>query len=95
MARAARRKGSELAMDAARGLWGHSATARFRGGVTAALGLGLALALATYNPGDPSLDAAAAGAATNLLGDPGATLADACLQALGLGARLDRGWNAL
>src|SRR5579872_2400812 len=86
MARAARRKGSEAAMDAARGVWAHSAAARFRGGVTAALGLGLALALATYNPGDPSFDAAASGAPANLLGGPGATLADLGLQGLGLGA---------
>jgi S-DNA-T family DNA segregation ATPase FtsK/SpoIIIE len=86
MARTARRKGSELAIDAARGVWGHSAAARFRGGVTAALGLGLALALATYNPGDPSFDAAASGAPANLLGGAGATLADLGLQGLGLGA---------
>ncbi len=53
-------------------------------------GLGMALtaiavlvALATYNPRDPSLNTATSRAATNLAGPPGAYLADALLQGFG------------
>ena len=86
MARAARTAGPELALALARGVWTHPAAVRLRGGVTAALGLGLALALATWNVGDPSLDAAAAGAPANLLGVPGAAAADLAMQSLGVAA---------
>jgi S-DNA-T family DNA segregation ATPase FtsK/SpoIIIE len=73
-------------MDAARGAWSHAASARLRGGLTAALGGALALALASWRPDDPSLDAAANGAPGNLLGGAGAVVADLCMQSLGLAA---------
>src|SRR5271163_4093898 len=82
----ARKTGSQLVMDAARGAWGHAASARLRGGLTAALGGALALALASWRPDDPSLDAAAGGAPGNLLGGAGAVVADLCMQSLGLAA---------
>jgi S-DNA-T family DNA segregation ATPase FtsK/SpoIIIE len=86
MARAGRKTGRELAAHALGGLWGHSFSVRFRGGVTACLGAALALALASYHAGDPSLDAAAAGQPANLLGGAGADLADLSMQGLGLAA---------
>ena len=45
--------------------------------------LAVALALASYRPGDPSLSTAAGGPAANLLGAPGAVVADALLALLG------------
>ncbi len=56
-----------------------------------ALGLGgvaLLLALACYNPDDPSLDTATAATATNLAGPAGAIAADLLLQAFGAAAAL-------
>src|SRR5579871_2520521 len=54
-----------------------------------ALGLGLAAALVTYNPHDPSLNTAVAGApVANAIGRTGALAADALLQTLGLAAWL-------
>ncbi len=46
-------------------------------------GIAVLVALATYNPGDPSLNTATSRAATNLAGAPGAYLADALLQGFG------------
>ncbi|MBV9782511.1 MAG: DNA translocase FtsK 4TM domain-containing protein [Acidisphaera sp.] len=46
-------------------------------------GLVLLLALASYDPRDPSFDTAAAGGVTNLAGPVGATLADLLLQGFG------------
>nr|UXE45283.1 DNA translocase FtsK [uncultured bacterium] len=86
MARAARKTWSEQAYTALGGAWRHAASARLRGGMVAATGLALALALASYRPGDPSFDAAATGAPTNLLGGAGANLADLLMQLLGLAA---------
>ena len=59
-------------------------------GAAAIAGLGLVLlaALATYSPADPSLNTAAAGGARNLLGAPGAVLADLVLQLFGWTAAL-------
>jgi S-DNA-T family DNA segregation ATPase FtsK/SpoIIIE len=59
----------------------------------AAVGLGLAaiailLACLTYNPADPSLNRAADTAPSNLLGLPGALVADLLIQSLGLAAFL-------
>ena len=88
MAKAARRSGAELLVEAAVIAWGLPGTARFRGGVTAAAGAALAVALATYNPADPSFNAASGGAATNALGGGGALIADLAMQSLGLGAWL-------
>ncbi len=49
-----------------------------------ALATALALALATYNPEDPTLNVAATGSPQNWLGTPGAWTADLLLQTLGL-----------
>jgi S-DNA-T family DNA segregation ATPase FtsK/SpoIIIE len=54
----------------------------------AAFGVALAVAFATYNAADPSLNAASAQAPTNALGSPGAVLADLGVQSLGLAAAL-------
>ncbi|HWA60686.1 MAG TPA: DNA translocase FtsK 4TM domain-containing protein, partial [Caulobacteraceae bacterium] len=86
MARVARRTGFGLAWDVARLAWRHDSVARFRGGVTAVVGVGLVLALATYNAADPSFDAAADGRPHNLLGGAGADLADIANQLLGVSA---------
>ncbi|WP_312166300.1 DNA translocase FtsK 4TM domain-containing protein [Phenylobacterium sp.] len=86
MARAARKTGFELGLYIAGLAWTHPATARLRGGIVAAAGIALAIALATYNAADPSLNAASALAPTNALGAPGATAADAGVQSLGLAA---------
>jgi len=88
MAKAARRSGAELLLEAAVIAWGLPGTARFRGGLTAAAGAGLAVVLATYNAADPSLNAASGGQATNALGGAGALIADLAMQSLGLGAWL-------
>jgi S-DNA-T family DNA segregation ATPase FtsK/SpoIIIE len=84
MARAARKTGMAWAAEVAGLAWSHPAMARFRGGVVAASGVALAAAFATYNPADPSLNAASDGRATNVLGAPGAALADLFVQSLGL-----------
>ncbi|MDQ0465330.1 S-DNA-T family DNA segregation ATPase FtsK/SpoIIIE [Caulobacter ginsengisoli] len=86
MARVARRSGAELLAEAAVLAWRAPTTARFRGGLTVALGVGLALSVATYNAADPSFNAATAKAATNALAGPGALLADLMVQSLGLSA---------
>jgi S-DNA-T family DNA segregation ATPase FtsK/SpoIIIE len=88
MAKAARRTGAELLVEAAAIAWSLPGTARFRGGVIAVLGAGLAVALATYNPADPSFNVATGLAATNALGGAGAMMADLAMQSLGLGAWL-------
>ncbi|WP_296597208.1 DNA translocase FtsK [Phenylobacterium sp.] len=88
MARAARKTGGELALHIARLTWGHPATARLRGGVVAAFGAALAVAFATYNAADPSLNAAGAAEASNALGGGGAVLADIGVQSLGVAAGL-------
>jgi len=49
-----------------------------------ALTTALAAALATYHSGDPSLSTAAGGPAQNLLGSPGAFIADLAFSILGL-----------
>jgi S-DNA-T family DNA segregation ATPase FtsK/SpoIIIE len=88
MARAARKTGMALIGHIAGLAWTHPGTARLRGGVTAAAGAALAVAFATYNPADPSLNAANLAAPTNALGGPGAALADVFVQSLGLGSAL-------
>ena len=84
MARAARRSGLELLLEAFAYGWSQPWSARFRGGVVTVIGAGLLLALATYNATDPSLNAASAARATNALGGPGAAIADILMQSLGL-----------
>ncbi|MDP1874464.1 DNA translocase FtsK [Phenylobacterium sp.] len=88
MARAARKSGLELGLHIARLAWTHPLTARLRGGLLAAVGVAVALALATYNATDPSLNAATAHPPLNVLGGPGATIADIAIQSLGLTAAL-------
>ncbi|MET3526650.1 FtsK/SpoIIIE family DNA translocase [Phenylobacterium koreense] len=86
MARAARKTGLELGLHVAGLAWSHPAVARLRGGILAAAGIALAVALATYNAADPSLNAASTIAPTNALGAPGATVADIGIQSLGVAA---------
>ncbi len=88
MARAARKTGGELALHIARLTWNHPATARLRGGVTAAFGAALAVAFATYSAADPSLNAAGPTEPLNALGGGGAVLADIGVQSLGVTAGL-------
>ena len=55
------------------------------GGIALALGgILLLIALATYNPHDPSLNTATSRPATNLVGPPGAAAADLLIQGFGL-----------
>jgi S-DNA-T family DNA segregation ATPase FtsK/SpoIIIE len=86
MARAARKTGLELGLHIAGLAWSHPTTARLRGGVVAVSGVCLAVALATYNAGDPSLNAVSASLPVNALGSPGAALADLGVQSLGVAA---------
>jgi S-DNA-T family DNA segregation ATPase FtsK/SpoIIIE len=86
MAAAARKTAWQQVLEALHAAWAHAASARFRGGLTAAVGGALALALASWRPDDPSLDAAAAGGPANLLGGVGADVADLAMQSLGLAA---------
>ena len=88
MARAARKSGLELGLHIARLAWTHPLAARLRGGLLAAAGVAVALALATYNAADPSLNAATGHAPLNVLGGPGAVIADIAIQSLGLTAAL-------
>jgi DNA segregation ATPase FtsK/SpoIIIE, S-DNA-T family len=54
----------------------------------AVVGMTILVAIATYNPLDPSLDTATVARATNIAGPPGAMLADAVLQGFGLAGAL-------
>ena len=58
------------------------------GGVALVLGLAGLLALLTYHPGDPGPNVATDAAVHNLLGIPGAWIADLLLATLGLAASL-------
>ena len=63
-------------------------TARLGGLALGLLGLTLLLALASYDPRDPSFDTATMRHATNLAGPAGAFLADLLLQGFGLAGAL-------
>jgi len=86
MARAARKTGLDLGLHIAGLAWSHPTTARLRGGVLAVSGVCLAVALATYNAADPSLNAVSGALPANALGAPGAALADLGIQSLGVAA---------
>jgi S-DNA-T family DNA segregation ATPase FtsK/SpoIIIE len=88
MTRAARKTGAAWAAEVVGLAWAHPTAARLRGGIVAAAGAALAAAFATYNPADPSLNAAGLAQPTNALGAPGATLADVGVQSLGLACAL-------
>ncbi|HEX2943778.1 MAG TPA: DNA translocase FtsK 4TM domain-containing protein [Rhodopila sp.] len=62
----------------------HQRTSELGGLVLGLLGLGVVVALATYNPQDPSLDTATTRHVTNLAGPGGAVLADILLQGFGV-----------
>ncbi|HEY5409302.1 MAG TPA: DNA translocase FtsK 4TM domain-containing protein, partial [Caulobacteraceae bacterium] len=86
MAKAVARRGSGAARRPAGGALGQMLLHRLGGGMEASSGLVLTLAFASYNAADPSLNASAAGAASNFVGRLGATLADIGMQSLGLSA---------
>ena len=67
-------------------IWRARPAARFRGGVVAVLGVASVAAFATYEPSDPSWNAAASHAPQNVLGGFGAAIADTGLQSLGIAA---------
>ncbi|MEO6338715.1 MAG: DNA translocase FtsK 4TM domain-containing protein [Caulobacteraceae bacterium] len=66
--------------------WESTLAVRFRGGLCAAFGASAIAAFATYNPADPSWNAAGGEGATNLVGSFGAVVADIGLQSLGIAA---------
>ena len=87
MARAAARRGPTWFESLGMG-WRHPLSTRLRGGLESAVGLCMVLAVASYDPADPSFNASSALGPTNLLGRLGATLADVCMQSLGLASWL-------
>ena len=88
MARAAQQSTKDVLVEYVAHAWAHSGVARFRGGVVAAAGLALLVALAGYNATDPSWNAVSGAATRNLLGGAGAKAADVGMQTLGLSAWL-------
>jgi S-DNA-T family DNA segregation ATPase FtsK/SpoIIIE len=88
MARAARKTGMALVGHIVGLAWAHPGAARLRGGLVAAVGAALAVAFATYNPADPSLNAAGPDKPANALGGSGAVIADLGVQSLGLACAL-------
>ena len=70
----------------ARILWDAPFVVRFRGVLQALLATLLLIALASWNPADPSLNAASSLPTTNWLGGDGALFADLFMQSLGLAA---------
>jgi DNA segregation ATPase FtsK/SpoIIIE, S-DNA-T family len=76
----------QRAWVSARILWGAPITVKFRGVLQALLAALLLVALISWNPADPSLNAASGAAPTNWLGLNGALFADLFMQSLGLGA---------
>lgn len=76
----------QRAWVSARILWDAPFVVRFRGVLQALLAALLAVALISWNPADPSLNAAASVEPTNWLGANGAMFADLLMQTLGLAA---------
>lgn len=76
----------QRAWMSARVVWDAPFMVRFRGMVLALLGALLLVALVSWNPADPSLNAASGRAPTNWLGANGAVFADILMQSLGLAA---------
>jgi S-DNA-T family DNA segregation ATPase FtsK/SpoIIIE len=70
----------------ARILWDAPFVVRFRGVLQALLAALLVVALLSWNPADPSLNASSSAAPTNWLGANGALFADLFMQSLGLAA---------
>ena len=87
MARIAARRPPTLLEMIASG-WRSPGCVRLRGACEAVFGFMLILSFGSYNAADPSLNAAAVDAPTNLLGRFGATAADLGMQSLGLTAWL-------
>src|SRR5271170_8004814 len=79
--------GRRFASPAIRSLM-HRRAAELGGLALGLLGLALLVALASYNPSDPSLNTATARSATNLAGPVGAALADLLLQGFGVAGAL-------
>ena len=67
-------------------IWDAPFMVRFRGVLQALLATMLIIALVSWNPADPSLNAASSSAPTNWLGLNGALFADLFMQSLGLAA---------
>ena len=76
----------QRAWVSARILWGAPITVKFRGVLQALLASLLLVALISWNPADPSLNAASGAEPTNWLGLNGALFADLFMQSLGLAA---------
>jgi len=76
----------QRAWVSARILWGAPVSVKFRGVLQALLATLLLVALISWNPADPSLNAASGAAPTNWLGLNGALFTDLFMQSLGLGA---------
>jgi len=76
----------QRAWVSARILWGAPITVKFRGVLQALLAALLLVALISWNPADPSLNAASGAEPTNWLGLNGALFADLFMQSLGLAA---------
>ncbi|WGM32675.1 DNA translocase FtsK [Brevundimonas sp. NIBR11] len=77
---------SQRALASALMIWDAPFMVRFRGVLQALLATLLVVALVSWNPADPSLNAASSSAPTNWLGLNGALFADIFMQSLGLAA---------
>jgi len=72
------------AWSSVRMIWEAPFMVRFRGVLVALLAMLLIVALVSWNPADPSLNAASSAETTNWLGNGGAMFADLILQSVGL-----------
>ncbi|WP_298160346.1 DNA translocase FtsK 4TM domain-containing protein [Brevundimonas sp.] len=77
---------SQRAVQGVLMIWDAPFMVRFRGVLQALLATLLVVALVSWNPADPSLNAASSAAPTNWLGANGALFADLFMQSLGLAA---------